>query len=248
MRSLLGRPFWIAAGLALLAVLAATDYASATHVRPKGATPWRVPLVPAYKACTSTNSVREVTGPGTCVPPTFASNYLTVGTADANGAPTKSIASGTFTVKATSPEDVMIDYDITDVRCLPGTTGCGSANSADGPDYTGSLGAYATNRVTDHRSTGGVAGTTQETGGYLGWAPNGLPVTIPCQETADVTVGSTCTISTSINALRSSAISDGSRMIIQKTSSLQVTDGGADNDPGTLSDNTLFMEEGIFVP
>jgi hypothetical protein len=121
-------------------------------VRPKGATPWRVPLVPAYKACTTINSVREYTGPGTCVPPTTASNNVTVGTPDANGAAVNSISAAIFTVKATSPEHVKIDYEITDVRCKPAATACGSANSADGPDYTGYLAGYATNRVTDHYS------------------------------------------------------------------------------------------------
>lgn len=247
MRSVHRRRYGITAALALLATLVAAQYANATHVRPKGATPWRVPLVPAYDECTSPNSSHEM-GPSTCVPPTASSDFVTVGTPDANGAPVNSISSALFTVDATPPEDVNIDYDITDVRCKPATTACGNANSADGPDYTGSLAAHASNRITDHRSTGGAAGTMINVGGYLGWMPSGLPVHIPCVQTVDTSIGSRCTISTTVNALRPAAIRDNARIIIQKITSLQVFDSGADNNVGTYGDNTLFMEEGIFVP
>ena len=54
--------------------------------RPKGATPLRVSLVPAYEPCTSPN--REHGPPlafPSCGPPVQASDHLTVGTPDANG-------------------------------------------------------------------------------------------------------------------------------------------------------------------
>jgi hypothetical protein len=244
MQHLLKRPCSVVAALALLAAFGAAEFASASHVRPKGASPWRASLVPAYKQCTSPTGNHE-TGPASCVPPTPASDYLTVGTPDSNGAPVNSVSSATYTVKSTSPEDVKIDYEITDVRCRPAATGCGSANSADGPDYTGTLQATSVNRITDHRngSGGGDAGTMVDVG-FLVWAP----VTISCTQTStDTTVGSTCAVSTTANALDGGAVEDSARMIAQKIAPLEVVDGGADSSAAT-PDNTLFMEEGIFVP
>ena len=61
------------------------------HARPAGATPLRVPLVPAYNQCTSPNRVHGPpdlpggTNPdGSCAPPVQRSTQLTVGTPDAN--------------------------------------------------------------------------------------------------------------------------------------------------------------------
>ena len=58
------------------------------YVRPKGATPLRVSLVPAFQACTSPNRTH---GPPlahpSCAPPQQVSPQLTVGAPDANGKP-----------------------------------------------------------------------------------------------------------------------------------------------------------------
>ncbi len=63
------------------------------YPRPKGASPMRVSLVPAYQACTSPNRTH---GPplafGSCSPPAQASGQLTVGSPDANGPPAKSVS------------------------------------------------------------------------------------------------------------------------------------------------------------
>ena len=60
--------------------------ASLSYPRPKGATPHRTPLVPAYQECTAPNRVH---GPPlddpSCAPPVQQSGTLTVGTPDANG-------------------------------------------------------------------------------------------------------------------------------------------------------------------
>ena len=58
------------------------------YPRPKGASPMQVSLVPAYTACTSSNSTHgaPLAFPS-CNPPDPASAYLTTGTPDANGRP-----------------------------------------------------------------------------------------------------------------------------------------------------------------
>ncbi len=62
------------------------DFSPAGYPRPRGASPLRVSLTPAYKSCSSPNSVHgaPLAGPS-CTHPVPASSYLTVGTFDANG-------------------------------------------------------------------------------------------------------------------------------------------------------------------
>jgi hypothetical protein len=243
MRARNARFFAIGLGLVLV-VLALAQAASATHVRPVGASPWRSSLVPAYKACDSPNATRPGPGPtAACVPPVESSSNLTVGTPDANGAGANSSGFARYSVII---GDVLIEYSVTDVRCKPGTSAavCTTANAADGPDYSGSLGAAATTRITDHRngSGGNQAGTPVDIPFFV-WGFT----TFPCGATADTTIGSTCSTTTSANALWPGAIFAGARIIAQKVSPLEVYDGGPDGNANT-SENSLFMEEGVFIP
>ena len=77
----------LALALGALGLMVVSQVASATHPRPKGATPLRASLVPAYKACAAPNRTHgaPLAFPS-CNPPVQASNFLTVGTPDANGA------------------------------------------------------------------------------------------------------------------------------------------------------------------
>ena len=79
------------------------------YPRPKGATPLRVPFVPAFKACAAPGN-RTHGSPlafPSCAPPVQESNYLTVGTPDANGAAANSVGSLLAKVKATNPADIL---------------------------------------------------------------------------------------------------------------------------------------------
>ena len=71
--------------LAMVCLLTAAS-AQATHPRPKGATPIRMSLVPAYAACAAPNRTH---GPplafASCNPPAQTSAQATVGTPDAFG-------------------------------------------------------------------------------------------------------------------------------------------------------------------
>src|SRR4051794_21524261 len=132
----------LALALGVLGLMVVSQVASATHVRPKGATPLRASLVPAYKQCTAPNRTHgaPLAFPS-CNPPVQQSNFLTVGSPDANGAGANSTGFILRAVKSPSPEDVNIRADITDVRCKRATaaTVCNSANTADGPDYSGEV-------------------------------------------------------------------------------------------------------------
>jgi hypothetical protein len=221
-------------------LMVVSQVASATHVRPKGATPLRASLVPAFKQCTGAGN-RTHGAPlafPSCNPPVQSSNSLTVGTPDSNGAAANSIGSILLRVKGTSPEDVLISANITDVRCKAGVaaTVCGSANTADGPDYSGEVQGNALIRISDHYNGPGLneAATVQD-------IP--FPVNSSCANTADTSIGGACSISTSANATVPGSVKDLQRAVVE-IQQLQINDGGTDGQVATTADNTLFEVQG----
>lgn len=201
-------------------VTAATGYA-----RPKGATPLRASLAPAYKPCSSPNrSHGAPLSSGSCSPPAQVSDYLTVGSPDANMRAANSIGQVTLTVVSS---DVAINASITDVR-----------KKSDFLDYTGQLQARLPLRITDRLS--GPASNEPATGDTT------FAVTIPCTTTTDMTIGSACSLNTTANAVVPGAIVGSARTIWQM-SAVQVLDGGADGVVST-ADNTLFADQAVFVP
>jgi hypothetical protein len=235
--------FGIVAIVAALGTLLLTaQLSSATHVRPKGATPLRVPLVPAFKACTAPNRTHgaPLAFPS-CNPPVQTSNFLTIGSPDANGAGANSVGFVLLKVKSTSPEDVLITSSGSDVRCKAATAAavCSSANAADGPDYSGQLQGNAVIRISDHYNGPGLneAATVQD-------IP--FPVNATCANTASTTEGGLCTANTSANATVPGSVKDLQRGVVE-IQQIQVSDGGADGQVATL-DNTVFSVQGIFIP
>jgi hypothetical protein len=233
--------------LGALGLMVMAQMASATHPRPKGATPLRVSTVPAFKACTTPNRTHgaPLAFPS-CNPPVQTSNFLTVGSPDANGAPANSVGSIRLDVQAGVPgppedSDVLIKSNITDVRCTPagGATVCNSANAADGPDYSGEVQGNAIIRISDHYNGPGLneAATVQD-------IP--FPVNATCTNTTSTTVGGTCNANTSANAAVPGSVKDTQRAVVE-LNQLQVNDGGADGQVAT-ADNTLFEVQGIFIP
>ena len=227
-----------------LGVLLVAQIAIATHPRPKGATPIRVALVPAYEKCESPNTQH---GPPlsfpSCSPPVQASKWLTVGTPDANGAPASSVGAVHIAVKVGAPgppddSEIKIKGDITDVRCKAGVSACGNANAEDGPDYTGELAGLFTVRVTDHfnGSSGKEAATVVD-------LPQ--PFTLQCTNTADTSTGGVCHFPV-VECLGCPPPKEGVRTVIE-VSQIQVRDGGPDGSAFT-DDNTPFMTQGLFLP
>ena len=206
------------------------------YARPKGATPVRASLVPAYAACTSANRTHGAPlAYGSCAPPTQQSSFLTMGTSDANGAAAKSIGSMKLKVIAGTPgppdeADIQLTASISDVRNRPTLT-----------DYAGEVQARLTVRATDldnpPPSGGSGAATVQDFQ---------FPFTVPCATTADTSVGSTCSVATTADAVNAGAIKEGMRAIWQ-LGQIEVLDGGADGVAST-SPNTVFARQGVFAP
>ena len=103
-----------------------SDSVVARFARPKGATPTRLALVPAYRACAAANRAHgaPLAGPS-CSPPVQASSYLTVGTADANGQTPNSVGSVRFDAVPDSIEVQIINR--------PGQPFLGSGETGQGP-------------------------------------------------------------------------------------------------------------------
>lgn len=235
----------LAVALAAFGGMVIAQLAGATHPRPRGATPLRVSLVPAYKQCTGAGN-RTHGAPlafPSCAPPVQASSFLTVGTPDANSAPANSVGFALLKVKGTSPEDLLIKANITDVRCKTGTAAsvCNSANGVGGADYSGELQGQALLRISDHYNGPGLNEAATVTD-----IP--LPVNMSCANTSDTSVGGTCSVDTSANTVQPGAIPDGgvARAVVE-IGQLRIDDGGADGQVAT-TDNTTFEVQGIFIP
>jgi hypothetical protein len=199
------------------------------YPRPKGATPLRVSLVPAYNQCISPNRTHGAPlSYGSCAPPVQSSSQLTVGTPDAagNGAAAKSVG---FAIYRALASDVRLTAQISDVRLKAGLA-----------DYTGQVQVDAAVRITDKLN--GPATNEPATG-----IDTNFPVTVPCSGTpSDGTIGSTCSIVTTFNAVTPGAIVSAARSI-WALGDVKVFDGGPDGVASTAP-NTLFERQGVFVP
>ena len=223
------------------------------YPRPKGASPSYFSLVPGYTPCTSSNRQH---GPPlvfpSCNPPAPASPHLTIGSPDANGAVAQFTGHLLTSVLVGNPAtpadeaDATLEASTTDIRCThtsPPTT-CGADNWSTfphTPDYTGELEGVVFARITDKDNTpnpGGPGAATVE--------DFDLRFTVPCTETASDTIGSSCSVSTTVDALLPGAVKEG-RRAIWALDRVHVRDGGPDGDAGT-SGNRVFLRSGVFAP
>ncbi len=208
------------------------------YARPKGATPLRTALVPAYAAC-SVGAANRTHGPAlahpSCNPPAQASGRLTVGTADANGQSPD--FSGFVRLKTivgdpgtgADEADVAFTVQASDVRRRPSLV-----------DYTGELEARLGLRLTDKRN--GASATDSAT--VQDFA---VSFAVPCTATGAAAVGADCSVSTSSDALTPGGVVESTRAIWQ-LGQVQVFDGGPDDAAATTSGNSLFAVQGLFVP
>ncbi|HZO59483.1 MAG TPA: penicillin acylase family protein [Solirubrobacterales bacterium] len=208
------------------------------YVRTKSASPVEISLVPAFKACAAPNRQH---GPplafGSCNPPEQRSSYLTVGAPDANGRVANSTGSVTLRVVPGNPltpadeADVNLRLALTDVR-----------KQSDLSDYTGQLQIESVVRITDRDNDEGAGGGSDPA--TVSDFPLDAPAT--CTATPDTTIGGTCNLVTTLDAVVPGVIGEGDRASWE-LGALQVFDGGADGLLSTAP-NTLFARQGVFVP
>jgi hypothetical protein len=207
------------------------------YVRPKGATPLRTPLVPAFRPCTGPNRTHgaPLSFPS-CSPPGPSAATAYIGVGDGDPAPAKSIGSVVLKVLAGAPGAP----DDSDVSVAASTTNV--MNTSDHSDYAGELRLELPLRLTDRLNTPDPAGSGPGT-----LTDTSVFATIPCSATADTTVGATCSLTTTADTLVPGLAPEGARSIWQ-LDQLKVYDGGADGIATTTGDNELFQVEGLFVP
>jgi WD40-like Beta Propeller Repeat len=198
------------------------------YPRPKGASPMYISLVPAFARCTTPD--RSHGSPlsfGSCAPPVQSSSELTVGAPDANGKPVKSIGYATLSTRAGNPStpvdeaDVRLGVTVTDVRRM-----------VDLEDYAGSLEARPTLRITDHDNTPNPGGPGAATVTDLPF-----PFAVQCTVTPSSTVGSSCAVATTADAVLGGAVKEGRRTVWQ-LGGFEVRDAAG----------AVFLRQGLFVP
>jgi len=165
----------------------------AGYIRPKASSPFRVALVPAYKQCTAPNRIH---GPalefGSCNPPAQTSDFLTVGTEDANGQSANSEGMIKVTPLPGDPQtpqneaDVKVSIRDTDIR-----------NKSDLSDYSGQLQATLLTRITDSFNSISPSFDAAEPATMIDIP---FPVNVTCAVTVDPSIGSSCAIDTTLNA------------------------------------------------
>jgi photosystem II stability/assembly factor-like uncharacterized protein len=191
------------------------------YVRPRGATPMYASLVPAFTPCTAPN--RNHGSPlafPSCRPPAPLSSALTVGTPDSNGREAHMVSSVRYDVRPGNPAtslneaDVLANVSIADVR-----------RRSDLGDYTGQLRVDQSVRITDRLGEPTTAQDVQ------------FPVTVPCTATASTSVGSTCSLSSTFDAILPGVIVEDKRAVWE-LGDIRVFD----------DDNKPFARQGVFVP
>jgi TolB protein len=209
------------------------------YVRPAGATPLRLSLVPTFQPCASPNRAHgSPLAFGSCAPPVPASGHVTVGTASSGFVKIKVLPGAPGPPSDTQVE---ITLNVTDVRCKAGTSTCGNANTTGGADYTGELEGNATIRLTDRNN-----GTTSSGGTDPATVVDiPMPVNAFCANTGSTAVGGTCTVSAG-PLIPDPCSCEGKRMVVG-FSDFRVEDGGADGQVAT-DPNALFLRQGVFVP
>jgi hypothetical protein len=164
------------------------------------------------------------------------STLLTLGTADANGQPTRSLG---FVRLDTLVGDPSTSADEADVSLAAGVNDVRKA--ADLSDYVGELQVRLSLRITDRDNApapgGAGPGTVTDTT---------FPFTLPCSATADTSVGATCSVTTTADVVLPGVIVEGKRAVWE-LGQVIVLDGGEDGLAST-ADNLPFLSQGLFVP
>jgi hypothetical protein len=262
----IGRRLVLAVALGSVMAIAFASVAEATHPRPGGGTPFRVPLVPAYQQCTTAAQNSNHVAPlalDSCSPPVLNSTMLTTGTTggmNASGRLDVFCNNGETPpcpVAAGDQEDIRVNTSVTDVRCSAVTPNC----PAVGADYAGQMIGRSVIRITDH------ANATDPAPGAACASGTGAPpcvtatvldltfaVPVPCTTTPASTNGSNCALTTTIDTAVPTTVKELQRGIVS-IFNLNVTDAGPDGGIGPAcppfcgtGDESTAVDQGIFIP
>ena len=206
------------------------------YPRPKGATPLKASLVPAFTACVSPNRVH---GPSlevpSCNPPALTSSNLTIGSPDANGRQANMSGAVSFEVMlgnaATPADEADVGRRHQRHRRAPEPQPQRLHGPALGVDHAADHGSPQR----PHRERrSGRSRTCRSTSRSR----------VPRRPAS--TIGATCSLSTTADAVLPGMVTEIKRTIWQ-IGDVRIFDGGPDGQAST-QDNTLFLRQGVFVP
>jgi hypothetical protein len=256
--------------LAWAVALLLADPASATHPRPGGGSPFRIPLVPAYEECTNPNAahIAPLAFPS-CSPPETEGFTTSLGTTGAGGGSVKlTVYCTDGQIPPCNPtdgidtEDVAVRVTVGDVRCLAVFPGC----SAAGNDYAGDFMVSMVLRMTDH-ANGDPSGSTTPCTNGAGMSPCvtatvlDLTYALPgqCVDNGGPN-GANCNINTSFDAAVPSTVKEFQRQVLQLSGppglGVHVSDAGPDGSLGAgpcpsycgTGEEQPIANQGIFAP
>jgi hypothetical protein len=276
-----------------------------SYEHPIGASPLRVPLVPAYGGCGAAGANSTHGTPlnfASCNPPIPASSTARLGSQSIGFATVlvcdvSAVAANCNEAGFIKP-DLRLFANIRDVRCRtsvpagcspdgdynpnagqgPYTTVCTTAASCSGGDKAAPRCALDTNPAGGTSETNCIAGTditeivaipgatmggqgtkfqgrgvriTDTYNGTTRDAPGtvadiGFPIPIDCLSTPDPSLGSSCGVNTSANALTPGAVRDGDSAVWE-LGEIELADSGADGVRGNADDQVLATQ-GIYLP
>jgi hypothetical protein len=262
----------LAAALLLVSTIASS--ALATHVRPGGGTPMRVPLVPAFNSCgTITPDDPAPSAPNSthapplaapsCAPPAMKSTTATTGITGAGEGKVRldvfctDGAAPPCTTSAGDQEDINLVVTMSDVRCVVAVPG---ACAAPGADYTGSLIGRSIFRITDHSNgsppvvCGGGVGAPPCTTATMNDIT--FSIAVPCADNGGPN-GANCSVSTTIDTITGGFVREIQRGVVA-IPNIRILDSGPDGslappagfcpiDCGS-GDETKLAEQGLFLP
>jgi Tol biopolymer transport system component len=266
------------------------------YAKPVGASPLRVPLVPAFQICQASAANTSHRVPfdfPSCTAPQQTSSTATIGPNAIGFArwvvcPVGTVSSFCTPGGGVMPlPDIRVTGSIRDVKCINSSVppGCVAGqdynpNTAAGPYTDGGNGTAGASPPcfpsggsssaciagSDLTETAAIPGTTSGgTGQFKGngvqitdvrngaprslagtTVPRGFPVPMDCIPTASTATGSTCGVSTTVNALAPGAVVNGSGAV-WRIGEIQVYDAGFNGTRGD-NDDTLFAVQGLFAP
>jgi hypothetical protein len=215
------------------------------YPRPRGASPFRVPLVVAYPECRPSGVIDPNSQHGaplaypSCSPPVSWGEFndgATVGTPDANGLAAQAVG---FVEATVVPGDSSTPSDEADVRLTVQQSDVWSRGFSPTEEYAGDLLVKLPLRITDRYSSGGADASATVADAHF-------EVPVPCAPTAS-SAGSACAVATTADTLVPGTVREGKRSIWQ-LGRIEVYDGGLDDTLATRDDNILFATQGLFMP
>jgi len=241
----------VLAGGSLIALAISVSPAVATHDVPASASPIHVEFVPNFRQtisatqCSARGGANSTHGAplalGSCNPPAFAA-----GTQAHMGNQATSSVDITVIPGDTDPTngdgaDVSLVGTATDVRAL----------SATGADYNpvpagNDMNTLAKIRISDHYNTTGANPCSGTTSCPATVSDLDFTVGVPCVPTADPSIGSTCSVSTTADGTIPGVTLENKNAVVQ-VFRVKAKDAGANGTPGDTDDRDAFMQ-GIYIP